>query len=106
MRQEFRRQSIRLENYDYSSNGAYFVTICTAQRLHLFGEIVNATMQLHDFRKIAHDYWLELPNHFPQILLDEFVIMPNHVHGIILIQSEQLGEPMSVGARHASPLHG
>ena len=106
MRQEFHRQSIRLENYDYSSNGAYFVTICTAQRLHLFGEISNAIMELHDFGKIAHNCWLELPNHFPQILLDEFVVMPNHVHGIVLIQSEQLGEPIAVGARHASPLHG
>ncbi len=101
MKQDFHRQSIRLEKYDYSSNGAYFVTICTAQRLHLFGEIVNATMQLHDFGKIAHDCWLELPNHFPQILLDEFVVMPNHVHGIVLIQSEQ--DVVPVGARRPCP---
>ena len=106
MKQEFHRQSIRLEHYDYSSNGAYFVTICTAQRVHLFGEISDMTMQLNDFGKIAHNCWLELPNHFPQILLDEFVVMPNHVHGIVLIQSEQLGEPIAVGARHASPLRG
>jgi putative transposase len=99
MKQEFQRQSIRLENYDYSSNGAYFVTICTAQRLHLFGEIIDATMHLNDFGQIAQNCWLELPNHFPQVVLDKFVVMPNHVHGIILIQ--QSDEPMAVGARHA-----
>ncbi len=102
MKREYHRQSIRLENYDYSSNGAYFVTICTAQRLHLFGEIIDATMQLNDFGAIAHNCWLELPNHFPQIVLDEFVVMPNHVHGIVFIQSEQNVVP--VGARHALPL--
>jgi putative transposase len=104
MKQEFHRQSIRLENYDYSSNGAYFVTICTAQRLHLFGEIIDTTMHLNDFGQIANDCWLELPNHFSSVMLDEFVVMPNHVHGIILIQ--KLDEPMAVGARHASPLQG
>jgi putative transposase len=102
MKQEFHRQSIRLKNYDYASNGAYFVTICVAQRLHLFGEISDATMQLNDFGKIAYNCWLELPNHFPKLVLDEFVVMPNHVHGIVLIQSDQNVVP--VGARHALPL--
>jgi putative transposase len=101
MKQEFHRQSIRLEHYDYSSNGAYFVTICTAQRFHLFGEISDTTMRLNEFGQIAQNCWLELPNHFPQILLDEFVVMPNHVHGIVLIQSEQAVVP--VGARRPCP---
>jgi putative transposase len=95
------RQNIRLEDYDYSSNGAYFVTICTAQRLHLFGEIIDLNMQLNDFGQIAQNCWLELPNHFPKLVVDEFVVMPNHVHGVVFIQSEQNDVP--VGARRPCP---
>jgi putative transposase len=101
MKQEFHRQSIRLEHYDYSSNGAYFVTICTVQRLHLFGGIVDANMHLNEFGQIAQSCWLELPNHFGQIVLDEFIVMPNHVHGIVFIQSGKIDVP--VGARRPCP---
>lgn len=82
------RRSIRLERYDYSSAGAYFVTICTQNRECLFGEVVDGAMQLNDAGKVAEQCWQEIPSHFPHAELDEFVIMPNHVHGILVI-----GEP-------------
>lgn len=77
------RRSIRLKGYDYSQPGAYFVTIVTHQRQCLFGEIVNNEMILNDYGKIAAQCWNDIPKHFPNAILDEFVIMPNHIHGII-----------------------
>ena len=81
----YRIESTRLKNWDYSSNGYYFITICTKYRKHLFGKIRNGEMQLSDIGKIAYQYWQEIPNHFLLVRLDSFVIMPNHMHGIITI---------------------
>ena len=91
------RRSIRLQGYDYSQPGIYFITICTKNHECLFGEILNGEMRLNDFGKIAHQCWLEIPNHFPHIQLDEFVIMPDHIHGIIILND-------IVGAKNFSPL--
>ncbi|MDI6767834.1 MAG: transposase [Bacteroidota bacterium] len=93
-----RRKLQRLKEYDYSLDGSYFVTICTKNREDLFGHIIGDTMQLKRDGKIVKECWEELPKHYPTIMLDEFVIMPNHVHGIIIIIND------IVGARHASPL--
>lgn len=79
------RRSIRLKGYDYSQAGAYFVTICTQNRACLFGEVVGGDLRLNDAGTIARQCWLEIPIHFPNTELDEFVIMPNHVHGIIVL---------------------
>lgn len=79
------RRSIRLKGYDYSKTGAYFITIVTHNRLYLFGEIINCEMCLNEYGKIAHQCWLDITNHFPHAHLDEFIIMPNHIHGIILL---------------------
>ena len=100
------RKSIRLQGYDYSQGGAYFVTIITHQRDCLFGEIVNEEMKLNDFGKIADEYWSAIPQHFPFVELGAYVIMPNHVHGIIVINDTHKNNllPPIVGARHASPL--
>ena len=100
------RKSIRLQGYDYSQGGAYFVTIITYQRDCLFGEIVNEEMILNDFGKIADEYWSAIPQHFPFVELGAYVIMPNHVHGIIVINDAHKNNllPSIVGARHASPL--
>ncbi|MEJ5165965.1 MAG: transposase [Thermoanaerobaculia bacterium] len=81
------RKSIRLKGYDYSHPGGYFITICTYNRKHLFGKIINGKMALNDGGKIVQQYWLEIPKHFPNAGLDEFIIMPNHVHGIIMIHN-------------------
>jgi REP element-mobilizing transposase RayT len=85
-----RRRSIRLPGYDYTQNGAYFITICTKNKKHLFGEIVTddsdcPKVVLNAMGKIAERCWLKIPDHFTNIIIDEFVIMPNHVHGIIII---------------------
>ena len=62
---KYRIPSTRLQNWDYGSNAAYFITICTKNRKHFFGEIINKDMQLNDVGKLAEQYWLEIPNHFP-----------------------------------------
>ncbi|WP_055074108.1 transposase [Pseudanabaena sp. 'Roaring Creek'] len=82
------RRSIRLQGYDYSQSGAYFVTICTFQRQHLFGEINNGEMQLNVTGQIVFAIWQKIPQHLPNVELDEFILMPDHLHGIIVI-SEQ-----------------
>ena len=88
------RKSNRLPEYDYSQDGYYFVTVCAKDRHEWFGTIENDIMELNEYGQIARKMWLEIPCHFESIKLDEFIIMPNHVHGIIII----------VGDRHACPL--
>jgi len=120
-RNKYRIQSARLQGYDYGSNGMYFVTICTQNRLHCFGEItesngdgllaadedngliVDADNGFHveadnypplreiqyqptEIGKMAFEFWNEIPQHFPFVVLDAFVIMPNHVHGILIFE--------------------
>jgi len=85
------RRSIRLQNYDYSSEGAYFVTMCTQNRECLFGEIVNGEMVLSEYGKIVEQCWFNLPNHYDNIELDAYVIMPDHFHGIIFITGSVVG---------------
>ncbi len=79
------RKSIRLKGYDYSQEGLYFITICTRNRKCLFGEISNNTMILNNAGKIADQCWLQIPQHFPNTQLHQYIIMPNHIHGIIEI---------------------
>lgn len=79
------RRSIRLQGYDYSQSGAYYVTIVTHGRECLFGEVVNGAMQLNEYGKIVEFTWNDLVNHVNGIELDVFVVMPNHVHGIVVI---------------------
>lgn len=82
------RRSTRIKNYDYSSNGFYFVTIMCKNREHLFGEIIDNCMNLNEAGKIANQCWSNIPEHFPNVILHEFVIMPNHVHGIVEIKKK------------------
>lgn len=79
------RRSIRLQGYDYTQPGAYFVTVITRQRTCLFGEVVNGEMKLSDLGQIADECWRAIPDHFPFVELGVHVVMPNHVHGIIMI---------------------
>jgi len=79
------RRSIRLRGYDYSKNGMYFVTICTQARLRLFGDIADGKMQLNDAGKMVRATWDEIPAHYCGIEIDQFTVMPNHIHGIIKI---------------------
>lgn len=88
----YRIPSARLRNWDYGSNAIYFVTICTQNREHYFGEITDGQMNLSDTGKMANRFWFEIPEHFPFVQLGEFVVMPNHVHGIIIID-----KPINLG---------
>jgi len=87
------RRSIRLPGYDYSQEGAYFVTICTHNRECISGEIINARMHLNRFGEITQEQWLRTAIVRPNISLDSFVIMPNHLHGIIIITNTRRGDP-------------
>jgi|GEM_PF-583668 len=82
------RRSIRLKEYDYTRQGVYFVTICTYRREHLFGEVVDGKMVLNPFGRVVATYWQRLPRHFPRVQLGAWVVMPNHVHGIIIITDD------------------
>jgi putative transposase len=79
------RRSIRLKGYDYSSSGYYFVTICTNGRFEYFGEISNGKMELSNAGQMVAKIWMELQEKFVGVSLDQFVIMPNHLHGIIIL---------------------
>ena len=93
------RHSIRLPGYDYSSPGFYFITICTHQRECIFGEIHDGYMNLNEYGKIVQQWLQNIEVRFPNVFLDEYSIMPNHIHAIILIADS----PM-VGVIHESPL--
>jgi len=85
--QNYHRSSMRLKGYDYSLPGAYFITLVTHQRECLFGEVVDGEMQVNQLGKIVEFAWMDLPAHYPQVTLEAFVIMPNHVHGIVVIKA-------------------
>lgn len=88
---KYRNSSTRLQNWDYGWNAPYYITICTKNREHYFGKIVDGEMRLSEIGKIAQQFYHEIPDHFPFVILDAFVIMPNHVHGIIIINKTDDG---------------
>lgn len=92
MNERHRRRSIRLRGYDYREAGAYFVTICTANRECFFGEIVDEAMQLNRLGEIVQDEWHRTAIVRPQVSLDAFVVMPNHIHGIISFDAQEEGK--------------
>jgi putative transposase len=92
------RQSIRLQGYDYSRFGAYYITICARDRQCLFGNVVDRHMQLNQAGLIICSVWDDLPRFYDGIELDAFVVMPNHVHGVVVINQP-------VGTIHDSPSH-
>jgi putative transposase len=91
---KYRVDSIRLKNWDYKSPAYYFVTICTRNNECLFGEVVKGEMKLTSLGVVALKSWQEIPRHFPHVKLDAFVVMPNHVHGIIVIVETQNFAPL------------
>jgi len=98
------RRSIRLQGYDYSQNGAYFITLCTHNRECLFGQIQNGQMILNEYGKMVEQCWNNLSNHYDNIELDAYVIMPNHFHGIILI-TDNVDNVDNVRAIRELPIH-
>jgi REP element-mobilizing transposase RayT len=117
---KYRNSSARLQNWDYAWNAPYFITICTKNREYYFGEIIDGKMQLSNIGTIANIMWYEIKNHTNTAELDEFVVMPNHIHGILILnndyQNEMDGKNNNensndigdcngdVGTRHALPL--
>ena len=99
-KEKYHRRSLRLKGYDYSHEGAYFITICTKNRECLLGEIKNGKVILNEFGEIARNEWMKSPIIRKEIKLDEFIIMPNHIHGIVIIDH---GTSI-VGANGRSPL--
>lgn len=83
-------ESTRLKGYDYSKPGAYSITIITYNHARLFGKIINGEMILNNYCKIADKYWREIPQHYLNIQLDKFAIMPNHIHGILIITDKEI----------------
>ena len=103
------RKIPRIPDFDYSQPGAYFVTIVTQERKQLFGHIIDGEMVLNEVGRMVTDIWAGIPSHFPNVELGEFVIMPNHIHGIISITVEATHavaaqDETLVEATHASPL--
>jgi REP element-mobilizing transposase RayT len=96
------RKSNRLPDYDYSQDGYYFVTICTKNKEEHFGKIKDGKMILSKIGVIADRCWIEIPMHFPNVKLDEYIIMPDHIHGIVVI--EGCDDMDMVGNRHACSL--
>jgi putative transposase len=82
----YRNETFRAQWWDYRTEGSYHITICTKNRNHFFGEIIDEQMCLSEVGKLADQFWSEIPKHFPHIQLNEFVIMPNHIHGILIIR--------------------
>lgn len=103
-RNKYRVSSARLREYDYASNGAYFVTICTKDRKSFFGEITNGKMELSKIGKITFDCWQQIPHHFPFVDLGEYIIMPNHVHGLIVINKNNVETLHATSVQHATSL--
>jgi len=85
---KYRSNSSRLQSWNYSWDGYYYITIATKDKQEYFGYVKDGKMVLNMIGKIAEKYWLEIPKHFPFVYLDEFVIMPHHVHGILIIDND------------------
>ncbi len=86
-----RRRSLRLKDYDYAQAGTYFVTVCTQNRECLFGEVVDGVMRLNAAGRMVAFAWQAIADHFPQVDVDAFVVMPNHMHGIIVLIGDGRG---------------
>jgi REP element-mobilizing transposase RayT len=108
MADRYHRRSIRLRGYDYTRSGAYYVTVCTQERSPLFGDVVNGVMVPNAMGAIVQRCWDAIPDHMPMVVCDAFVVMPNHVHGIIVITDVTAGRSLGgdgpVGAANSRPL--
>jgi REP element-mobilizing transposase RayT len=102
---KYRIQTTRLPGWDYGWNGVYFVTICTQHRIQYFGSIEHDQMQLSDIGALANEYWNAIPEHFPFVRLGAYVIMPNHVHGIIIIEKPEPVETPNLGVSTIQTMH-
>lgn len=98
-RNKYREPSARLQNWDYGSNGAYFITICTKEMQHFFGEVVDKKMILNSAGLLAEEYLIEILKQFPYVEFGNFQIMPNHMHGILIIDQSVVATTATVETR-------
>ncbi|HAQ19254.1 MAG TPA: transposase [Prolixibacteraceae bacterium] len=102
----YRISSSRMQNWDYRWDAAYFITICTQNQEHFFGEIENDKMHLSGVGILADVFWHEIPNHSPNVELGQFVVMPNHIHGILVLNGNTSNPAdQNVETLHATSLH-
>ena len=107
-RGRYRIASTRMQNWDYGKNGCYFITICTFKRKNYFGDINAGIMNLTEIGEMAVRFWTDIPKHFPFVVLDAFVVMPDHIHGVLIINhnpgaqtiSTIIGSYKSVVSKH------
>ena len=97
------RRTIRMRGYDYAQEGAYYVTICTDARRHWFGHIAESVVHRSFIGELAQHCWDAIPEHMPHVDIGEFVVMPNHVHGIVIIRERMADARVVVGSRHGVP---
>jgi putative transposase len=105
-RNKYRIESARYPDYDYTTPGKYFITICTKDQIPYFGKIRNGRMILSKTGIIVNDSWLAIPYHYPHITLDEFIIMPDHLHGIIIINRHSVQTPNLGVSPDSNPITG
>jgi len=101
---KYRIESIRLPEYDYSQAGYYFITVCVKNREYKFGEMMVGKLIKTPLANIVEQCWFDLPNHFRQCILDEFIVMPNHIHGIIIINDNQTTTVVETGFKPVSTM--
>ena len=102
-----RKRSFRLKDYDYSQSGSYFVTISTFHSRHIFGRITDGSITLSPIGIIVESDWREIPDHYDNISLDAYCIMPNHLHGIVVIEGNDNSPPTTRAERHfGQPIRG
>jgi REP element-mobilizing transposase RayT len=104
--EEHHRRSIRLKEYDYSETNWYYVTICSYERKNIFGEIKNSKMILNDYGKIVDDEWLKTKELRKNVDLDDYVIMPNHFQGILIIERRGMMHHTPTDAKYGKPISG
>jgi REP element-mobilizing transposase RayT len=90
---------VRLSDFDYSQVGVYFVTVCSHERKCTFGRVESGAVELFPLGRIVRESWLEIPYHFARVELDTFVVMPNHLHGVLVLHEDFVQR-----AQHAAPL--
>ena len=98
--EEHHRRSIRLKGYDYTQEGGYFITICVQDHQCSFGRIIKSVLELSPIGKMAQKFWTEIPNHHSNVQLDEYIVMPNHIHGVLFLHNEN----KNVGVKNFEPL--
>lgn len=104
MKNFYDRQSVRLKGYDYSLPGVYFVTIDTKNYESYFGEVEKGKVKLSEMGKIANQFWRKIPAHYPSVQLDEFIVMPNHLHGVLLLDLDFDPDTHAVWAQNFAPI--